>query len=298
MPSLRRQNFSIHYEVSGPSDGVPLVLIAGLGEQIGSVEYPDEQCELYTQHNFKVIKLDNRDMGLSVPNRPIPAQDITATLESLNKGNRISVPYTMWDMADDVIAVLDALGIDQANVAGASMGGYIARWIAIRHPERVTSLQVIMSGSGAGRLDDAPQLDPKVTGRLAEMATYRDRAVAIDYHTKLWKWLWGEGYPFEADWVSTRVAFAYDRSYRPDGIARQILAVIATESLWSAQAAIQCPTLVIHGDEDPCFGPAHGQAIAKGIPGARLWLDPKMGHTLHREQWQEMAERAAVLARH
>lgn len=296
MPSIEREGFTINYEETGQVNGRPLVLVAGLGEQIGAVEYPDEQCALFAEQGFRVIRLDNRDTGLSIPTAPIPDIDILAALSALQQGHDVSAPYTLFTMADDVVAVLDALGIEKAHVMGASMGGYIVRWIALRHPHRVASLQIVMSGSGAVPGEDGPQLTPAVIEKLAGQCQWRDRAQAVPYQTELWRWYWGNGYPFEEDWVRQRVAFAYDRAYRPEGIARQMLAVLKTPSLWEAQAGIRCPTLVIHGERDLCFPGEHGKAIAARIPGAQLWLDPQMGHILHREQWQEMATRAAALA--
>jgi pimeloyl-ACP methyl ester carboxylesterase len=297
MPNIDRNGFRIHYEVTGPDTGRPLVLVAGLGEQIGSVEYPDEQCEIFAAQGFRVVRLDNRDTGLSVPPANIPQVDIMATLAALGQGRALEpTPYTLLDMADDVAAVLDALGVKQANLMGASLGGYIGRWVALRHPGRILSLHVVMSGSGALPGEEGPQLEPAVISRLAEMSERRERAQAISYLVGIWRWCWGEAYPFEEEWVERRVAAAYARAYRPEGIARQLLAALHTPSLWAAQTEIRCPTLVIHGEQDPCFSGEHGRAIAKRIPGAQLWLDPRMGHTLHREQWREMADRAAALA--
>lgn len=296
MPTIEREGFIINYEETGRTNGRPLVLVAGLGEQIGAVEYPDEQCALFAEQGFRIIRLDNRDTGLSIPTAPIADADIFAALAALQQGHDVSTPYTLFTMADDVVAVLDALSIEHAHVMGASMGGYIVRWMALRHPHRVASLQIVMSGSGAILGEDGPQLTMDVIENLAGLTKRRDRSHAIPYNTELWRWYWGNGYPFEEEWVRERVGFAYDRAYRPEGIARQMLAVIKTPSLWEAQSSIRCPTLVIHGEEDRCFPGEHGKAIASRIPGAQLWLDPQMGHILHREQWQEMAERAAALA--
>lgn len=296
MPSIERGGFTLHYEDAGPTGGRPLVLVAGLGEQMGSVEYPEEQRAIFAAAGFRVIRLDNRDTGLSVPIAPLPEVDIEEALTALRAGRNVTSPYTLLDMADDVAAVLDALDIRQAHLIGASMGGYIVRWLAVRHPERVASMHIVMSGSGALPGEDGPQFDPAVTDTLVDLCRWRDRAQAVPYNTELWRWLWGDGYPFEEAWVAQRVAFAYDRAYRPAGVARQMLAVLKTDGLWEAQTGIGCPTLVIHGERDPCFSAGHGRSIAERVPGAQLWMDPRMGHTLHREQWHEMAERAAALA--
>ena len=165
-----------------------------------------------------------------------------------------------------------------------------------RHVVPISAVVQVDVACGTLPGDDGPQFDPAVADKLFDLCRRRGRDDAVPHNTTLWRWLWGDGYPFEEAWVTQRVAFAYDRAYRPAGVARQMLAVLETEGLWEAQTDIRCPTLVIHGEQDPCFSGDHGRAIAERIPGAQLWLDPRMGHTLHREQWREMAERVAALA--
>lgn len=294
MPDIQHGGFDLHYQTLGPASGPPLVLVAGSGEQIGSVEYPDEQCDLFADRGFRVIRMDNRDAGLSVPIEVIPEVDVRAALAH---GAAFSpVPYTRMDMADDVIAVLNDLGVERAHLVGASMGGFIVRWAAVRHPARVASLTVIMSGAGAGPDEHGPQWERAVLDRLLVLADRREREVAIDNAVDLWRWLWGSGYPFEEEFVRTRVAHAYDRAYRPEGFARQALSSVRSPGLWEAQTRIRCPTLVLHGGADPCFAADHGRAIQSRIEGAELWLDPDMGHIMHREQWEALADRVGALA--
>ena len=118
----------------------------------------------------------------------------------------------------------------------------------------------------------------------------------IAWSTENWRWLWGTKYPFPADWVRERVAKSFDRSYRPEGVARLLKASRTTPGLWTEQTKITCPTLVMHGDEDPIFSAEHGKAIAGKITNAELWLDPGMGHIMHQEQWEEMAARIAAMS--
>jgi pimeloyl-ACP methyl ester carboxylesterase len=283
-----RSGFRIHWETVGDTGAEPLLVIAGMGEQIGSVEFPDEHCALFARRGFRVVRMDNRDNGLSLPDE---AGDATAS--SLQR----TLSYSQLDMADDVAAVIDAVGEASAHVVGASMGGYIARWLAVRHPDKVASLTVVMSGSGADPADSGPQIAAEVSRRVYHSnAVRRERADAIATTVEKWRWLWADHYPFEEEWVTERVTFAHDRSYRPEGVARNILAFRGAPGLWEAQTAIRCPTLVFHGDRDPIFPVEHALATAERIPAARLAIKTGMGHTMHRELWSEMVDAVTALA--
>lgn len=279
MPLVDRNGFRINYEITCENDGPTLLLVAGLGEQIGSVEYPEEHCEVLSDQGFRVVRMDNRDAGLSLP---------TGDEGAISQ-------YSMLDLADDTWAVIKDLNSGPVHLVGASMGGFIARWAALRCPHRIASLTVVMSGSGAGPDDDGPQPDQQALPSLLGMMERRERAEQIDWSTENWRWLWGNKYPFPSDWIGQRVANSYDRSYRPEGVARLLKASRSTPGLWEEQARIDCPTLVMHGGEDPVFSSEHGTFIAERIPNSTLWLDPNMGHTMHEEQWAEMAIRIAAM---
>jgi pimeloyl-ACP methyl ester carboxylesterase len=284
----RRPEFRIHWETVGVSDAEPLLLVAGMGEQIGSVEFPDEHCALFAERGFRVVRMDNRDNGLSLPDE---AGDATAS--SLQP----APSYSQLDMADDVAAVIDAVGAVPAHVVGASMGGYIARWLAVRHPDKVASLTVVMSGSGADPGDSGPQIAAEVSRRVYDSNAFRrERDEAIATTVEKWRWLWADHYPFEEEWVTERVTSAHDRSYRPEGVARNILAFRGAPGLWEAQTGIRCPTLVFHGERDPIFAVEHARATAEKIPTARLAIKTGMGHTMHRELWSEMVDAVTALA--
>ena len=294
MPDVKNDGFNIHYETLGPENGRPLILVAGSGEQIGSVEFPDEQCDVFANYGFRVIRMDNRDAGLSTPMRDLPDIDIHAALA---RGAVLeSVPYTRMDMADDIVTVLDDLEIQRAHLIGASMGGFLVRWAAVRYPDRVSSLTVVMSGAGAGPEEDGPQWERAVLERLLVLAERHERETAIERNVELWRWIWGAHYPFEEDFVRERVTYAHDRAYRPEGFARQALSSVHSPGLWTAQTDIMCPNLVLHGESDPCFSIDHGRAIQSRIKDAELWCDPGMGHIMHREQWQDLADRVHTLA--
>ena len=279
MPIARNGICDINYEVTIDGGGPPLILIAGLGEQIGSVEFPLEQCKLFADAGFKVVRIDNRDSGLSVLSE-----------------DAIDAPYTLIDMADDIAAVINDLDDGPVHVLGASLGGFIARWLTTRHPELVLSLTIVMSGSGAGPSEEGPQVDPAVREKNSAILEVLPKEEAIESGVEYWRWLWGNGYPFPEALIRKRLAHSIDRSYRPDGLARQIRAAISTEGLWEAQTQIAIPTLVLHGGEDPYFSTSHGESISKRISGAKLWMDPQMGHIMHEEQWSDLATRVKELA--
>lgn len=276
MPIAHNGNCAIHYEVTIDNGGPTLILIAGLGEQIGSVEYPMEQCQLFADAGFRIVRLDNRETGLSGPDD--------------------STPFSLLDMADDVAAVINDLGGEPVHVLGASLGGFIARWLTIRHPELVKTLTLVMTGCGAGPDEDGPQIEPAVREKNSQVLGNLPREEAIHNLVEYWRWLWGNGYPFPEDFVRERLTASFDRAYRPEGIGRQLQAAITTPGLLQAQTQIKVPTLVVHGGEDPYFSPAHGEVIAQKIAGAKLWADPLMGHIMHQEQWEELTCRVQALA--
>jgi pimeloyl-ACP methyl ester carboxylesterase len=295
MPKVERPGVWINYETLGSASGRPVVLIAGLGEQIGSVEFPEEHCQAFVDAGFRVIRLDNRDCGLSIPDLEYPTRDVAITLAALQSGTPPTPDYILTDMADDVVAVLDDLGLATADVVGASLGGFVARWVGIRHPGRARTLTVVMSGSGAGPSENGAQIDAASVAEMMSMRVRRGRDDAIDHTVGVWRWLWGDRYAFDEPWVRDRAAFAHDRAYRPDGIARALLAGVFTPSFWDLQRDIACPTLIMHGDADPIFGLDHARQVNARIATSQLWVVEGMGHAMHPEHWPQMVRRVAAL---
>lgn len=295
MPTIKRTGFTINYQTLGLATGRPLVLIAGLGEQIGSVEFPDEHCDQFAQRGFQVIRIDNRDCGLSVPDQELLARDVLATLGAIQQGTAEPPDYTLMDMADDVAAVLDDLGITQTDIIGASLGGGIARWFAVRYPNRTRSLTIVMSGNGAGPGDDAEQTDANTLDFLISLAVRRPTDEAIAHGVAGWRFMWGSQYPFDEKWVTDRVTYAFKRSYRPEGLNRALVAAFHSPGMWSLQQTITCPTLIMHGTQDPILSFNQAKQSHRQIKGSRLWAISGMGHTMHRELWSEMADRVSAL---
>ncbi|HEY1778907.1 MAG TPA: alpha/beta hydrolase [Roseiarcus sp.] len=281
MPVVTNRDYQINYEITRPGKGPTLLLVAGLGEQIGSVEFPDEQCEIFAAEGFQVVRMDNRASGLS---------------KAASGTDEASPPFTLLDMADDVAAVIQDLKVGPVHLLGASLGGFVVRWATLRRPDLVRTLTVVMSGSGAGPGESGPQLDPAVGAALMQMTEEMPPSEAVEHGVGLWRFLWGDGYPFEEPWVRERVRHGVERAYRPKGVLKVLGAIMSAPSLWSEQTKIVKPTLFVHGENDPCFRFDHAVEAAKQMRGADIWIDPKMGHIMHREQWPELARRVHRLA--
>jgi pimeloyl-ACP methyl ester carboxylesterase len=159
----------------------------------------------------------------------------------------------------------------------------------------VASLTVVMSGAGAYPGDDAPQLEMSTINDLVTEAEHRSREEYIAFKVEFSRRMW-ENFAFDENWVRRHVAGAYDRSYRPDGVYRQVIAGFISAGLWTAQRAIPAPTLVMHGSLDDVFTVDHAEATTSQIPGARLWIVKDMGHSMPTELWDDMVDRVSELA--
>lgn len=265
----------IEIDDRGPRGGEPLLLIMGLGMQL--IAWPDELVDALVARGFRVIRLDNRDAGLSqgfdhlgVPNLAVAALRYFLHLP-------VRAPYGLADMAADALGVLDALGIAQAHVCGASMGGMIAQHIAAKHPQRVKRLTLIMTTSGSRRL---PQ--PRAHVRRALMARPRgnDPQAVVAYLQKLLHLIGSPGYRPDPAQLRARLEVAVARAWRPAGTARQLCAVVADGDRTPLLRHVTAPTTVIHGRDDPLVPVACGEDLARRIAGARIDLVPGMGHDL------------------
>ena len=281
MPRAHVNGVELDYETVGGPAGRPLLLVQGLGAQLISVE--DGLCEELASRGFLVIRYDNRDAGLSTwfdDARPV-------NLAAIWAGDHASLAYTLEDMADDAVAVLDAVGVEAAHVVGISLGGMIAQLLATRHPARVRSLASIMSTTG-DRAVGQPTGEaasvlvasmPRDRERFLEQAVANARAISA-----------GGAYPFDAEAVRRGAARNYDRAYHPKGTGRQFAAILAAGDRTAALGQIRVPTLVVHGTEDQVIGVSGGEATAAAIPGARLLRVPGLGHELPPGFWPTLAD--------
>jgi pimeloyl-ACP methyl ester carboxylesterase len=290
-PQLARANgIDICYDIFGHSDAEPMVMIMGLGAQM--IHWDDDFCRKLASNGFRVIRFDNRDIGLSTRmsgGKPFTLYEL-AKLRFL--GTPVAAPYKLSDMATDVIGLLDVLRIKSAHVVGASMGGMIAQEIAITFPERVRSLTSIMSTTGNPRL---PQPSRGVAALLLQpQPTTYDEFVARFKQT--WLFLRVGRFPEDEARDADRAERTYARGLNPAGVSRQLRAILASGSRKERLAAVTAPTLVIHGKVDPLVHPAAGRDTAASIPGAKLLMVDGMGHALPISMWTRVIDAIAMHA--
>ncbi|UKK85925.1 alpha/beta fold hydrolase [Sphingopyxis sp. BSN-002] len=266
---------SITYEDKGPKDAPAILLVMGLGGQL--TLWPDEFVDALVAHGFRVIRYDNRDVGLStrfdaagVPN--LKWMFVKAALKL-----PVRSAYTLADMAADGMALLDHLGIQRAHIVGASMGGMISQHIAARYPERVLSLTSVMSTTGNPRL---PRAQKEAMRVLANRPMSGDTEALIAYSVNAARVIGSPDYPAAEDRLQRRVRSDFERGWYPQGVARQMAAIVADGDRRAMLKSIKAPTLVIHGEADPLVPIAGGRDTAENIPGARLLTIPGMGHDL------------------
>jgi pimeloyl-ACP methyl ester carboxylesterase len=275
MAQVTANGITIEVEELGDPADPPMLLVMGLGAQL--IAWPDGFCRGLADRGYRVVRFDNRDVGLSTKFDDAPEPDFAAALG----GDTSSAPYLLGDMADDAAGVLDALGIDEAHVVGASMGGMIAQALAIRHPARVRTLCSIMSTTGAP--DVGAPSGEALTAMLKPPATSRDEAIANSVAVS--KVIGSTGFEIDEEELHRRAAAAYDRCFHPVGVVRQLLAILASGDRTDDLARLDVPTTVIHGSVDPLVSPSGGEATAKAVPGAELLVIEGMGHDLPEAAW-------------
>lgn len=284
---------SIAYEVFGPGTGKPLLLMMGIGMQM--LMWNDDFCRELVEHGFQVVRIDNRDVGLSTH------------LDTLGEPNMFymyvypkkAAFYSLHDMAADGIAVLDDLGWQTANIVGGSMGGMIAQTMAIDYPKRVRTLTSIMSSPSAQIGRSKISLAIKIGGLLQQPVHTTDEAgqQVVDMYKII-----GtppENYPLDETWLREVGVEGYRRGYDPAGKLRQQAAMLAAPNRTKDLRKLHIPTLVMHGSADPMITLEGGQATAKAIPGAKLVILPGVGHGgFPRAVWPTMIENISQIAKY
>jgi pimeloyl-ACP methyl ester carboxylesterase len=266
---------SITYEDKGPRDAPVILLVMGLGGQL--TLWPDEFVDALNDRGFRTIRYDNRDVGLSTRFDAAGVPNLKWMFVKAAIGLPVRGAYGLADMAADGMALLDALGVERAHIVGASMGGMIAQHIAARYPDRVLSLTSIMSTTGNRRL---PRARKEAMQVLANRPMGGDPEEMIAYSMRAARVICSPGYPAEEDRLQRRVRADYERGFYPQGVARQMAAIVADGDRRAMLKGVKAPTLVIHGEDDPLVPLAGGRDTAASIAGARLMTIPGMGHDL------------------
>jgi pimeloyl-ACP methyl ester carboxylesterase len=271
---INANGIQIEYDTFGKSSDQPLLLIVGLALQL--IHWDEALCEQLARRGHYVIRFDNRDTGLSTRFSEAGIPDIGRMIEARMKDEEIRPPYTIEDMADDAVGLLDALEIEKAHICGISMGGMIAQTIALHHRQRILSLISIYSQTGN------PALPPPTPEALACLLTPPpvEREANITYTLDVWRTFSGKGFPRDEDWHRKIAAQAYDRAFYPEGVARQLVAVLTQQNRKPELGSVAVPTLVIHGADDPLVPVEGGKDTAEAIPGAELIIIDGMGHDL------------------
>jgi pimeloyl-ACP methyl ester carboxylesterase len=281
MASVQANGITIEYEEQG--SGEPLLLVMGLGGQL--TDWPQELVDVIADRGFRVIRLDNRDSGLSTEfTGPPPSTGQIAKAVMFRRP--MESEYLLTDMAADAAGLLEALGVDSAHVVGVSMGGMIAQTMAIEHPERVRSLTSIMSTTGSRKVG---QPTKRIIAKFARRKPPA-RETAIDDSIETFRAICGPTFD-EAEFREIAKT-SIERSFRPVGTGRQTAAIMASGDRTEQLQQLDVPTLVVHGLLDPLVRPTGGMATA-AVPGSRLLMFNDMAHDLPRTRWVEMADEIA-----
>ena len=278
-------DLKLYYEDMGDVDDPPVLLIMGLGAQL--LLWRTGFCEKLVAKGLRVIRYDNRDVGLSTKTEPPKSsQRLIPRLLRFWFGLPSEAPYALEDMADDAAALLDHLGIERAHIVGASMGGMIAQIFAARFAERTKSLAIIFSSNNRRFLP--PPAPRALLAILKGPPPGSPLEVIVDNVVRLTKITGSPRYRAPEEQIRAEAVESYERSYYPWGVARHFSAVMASGSLVRYDRKIVAPTVVVHGRADKLMRPSGGRAVARAVNGARLILFDGMGRDLPQQLWDRV----------
>jgi len=278
MPQVEANGISLEVETMGSSENPAVLLVMGLGAQMTA--WPENYCKQLSERGYFVIRFDNRDVGLSTWFDDAGEPNMNRTYLSALFGRKIKAPYSLSDMADDAVGVLDSLGVEKAHLMGASMGGMIVQRFALNHPERVISLCSIMSTPRFIR----PEYQLTVELMEPDSGTRDGR---IESGLKAAGLLHGEKFPLPEN-LRELVAASIDRAWHPSGTTRQLTAILSDGDRRPELRTLSIPTTVIHGTDDRLVPPKAGKETAEAIKGSRLVEIEGMGHSMPEETWPEI----------
>ncbi len=279
-------DIELAYETFGDAGAPPVVLIMGLATQM--IAWPDELCESLARGGYFVIRFDNRDVGESTHLRNLPPPRLADMFV-----RRRPPPYSIGDMAADVVGLIGGLGLDDVHLVGASMGGFIAQTVALEHAARVRTLTLIMTSTGSRRVG---QPKPRIYTRLLRSRVAAGRPAAVAATVETFRLIGSHGFAFDEQYIRDLAGRSWDRGYDPDGARRQLAASASQPNRTADLRRITVPTLVIHGLHDPLVAPSGGLAVARAIPDSRFVGFSGMGHDLPRALWPEFVREIVALA--
>ena len=274
MPQIKANGLDFEYESFGRDGDPAILLIMGFSAQL--TMWPVALCNALAAKGFRVIRFDNRDVGKSTHLLDKGAPNMGELMAAVASGKHPDVPYHLSDMADDAVGVLKALGITEAHIVGASMGGMIAQLVAANHPDVTRSVTSIMSTTGKR---DLPAARPEAMAALMTPPASTEREDRIKRTINTFRIIGSPGYPASDAEMRAFAERENDRApYEPTGIARQMAAIVAAPPRNDLLKNVRAPALVIHGADDPLVPVAGGKDTAASIPGAELEIVPGMGH--------------------
>lgn len=275
MPTVTANGIEICYEDHGDPAAPPILLVMGLGGQL--TLWPIEFVDALVARGFRVIRYDNRDVGLSTKWDAAGVPNIRWMVLKSLFGLKPRAPYGLADMARDGMGLLDALGIAKAHIVGASMGGMIAQHIGASHGDRVLTLTSVMSTTGHRSV---PRARPEAMKMLTARPATTDTETLVAFGKQVARAIGSPGYPADDARLDAQVRANLARSNYPPGFARQVAAIVADGDRRAMLGQVSAPTLVIHGTDDPLVPVEGGRDTAAHILGARLLTIPGMGHDL------------------
>jgi pimeloyl-ACP methyl ester carboxylesterase len=283
--TIESNGITLAFETFGDPADDPMLLIMGLGTQM--LAWPDALCAGLAANGHYVVRFDNRDVGLSTHLTDVRAPRVSDVVL-----RRHSPPYTIDDMADDAVGLMDGLGLPSAHVVGASMGGFIAQSLALRHRDRVRTLALIMTSTGSKTVGNPK---PALFSRLTKRRAVADRQSAQSMAIETFRMIGSRGYAFDEEYLSDLAGRSYDRAHDPGGYLRQLAAITAQPDRTSRLRRLRIPALVMHGLADPLVAPSGGLALATALRRSRFVGFEGMGHDLPRELWPDFVSHITEL---
>ncbi len=283
MPSIKANSIDIFYDSFGDRTNPAMLLIGGLGWQM--IAWEEAFCQQLADAGFYVLRFDNRDAGLSSQFDEQGVPDMLALMQDLQAQRKPAIPYTLDDMANDGIGLLDALGIEKAHICGTSLGGMIVQCMAINHPSRILSMTSIGSTTGNPELPRPPQSEAV---RMAAADRINDREAAVQRALDLNRLAGSPGFPTDRGWIIEKAEAAYDRAFNAEGVSRQMAAVVAHGDRRPGLRQLNVKALIIHGTDDPLVLPTDGTDTHENILGSKFMLIEGMGHEVPEGAWHRI----------